>query len=267
MIDFNAAVGGNVHRNFLGICFLILIMLPTLITIAIWSTVIIYNQAQRLGWIMFPPNNKLLSNVINKVSCAMGGRMPLCIVERNKVCFTVKVPLLFGGPYIVINRSFLENFNSSEIEAADAHELVHVKYDAKAIRLTQWASILLLFPCNAFALLLNMEKREMRADSIASKIVGNRDVLMTALVKVCMGQVSASEVKVAASELIKDNVVLPTKLWYRIANYVLLLYPFFWPESILGYMHPAIQDRMILLRTPSLTQDQNSHTIDKKKVT
>jgi len=249
-IDLVAAAEGNVCRHAIGTILLMIFTLPTLVTVLAWFSYLVRHTVILLRCRFSRSVDEDCAKSVQKLSSAMSIRTPtLCVLDRKGSYFLTRIPWFFSRSTILISPSTLEIFSKSELEAAIVHELSHLKHDAVAIRLTRWLSLLSLFSCNAFALLLDMESREMRADNTAIKIVGDSQTLAKALVKVSLAQACTSDAKTAGlgSKCLKGPLTPLGSLWTRIVDRVSFLGLLLHPEAIIGYTHPRIQDRLMVL--------------------
>ena len=184
-----------------------------------------------------------------KLSSTMEIRTPkLKVTAQREPAVITRIPL-FGRPTITVNSFIAEDLDTTELEAILAHELSHVKYDAIAIRLTRWVSVISFFSCNIFALLLDMEKREIRADKVAARTIGNSQILVNALVKIIAYRNVKRDAKVPphTKENKTSSKTIFKRLRKRITNIAVLVQPLFWPESNIGYTHPSLSYRLKIL--------------------
>lgn len=249
-IDLVAAAGGNVCRHVIGTSLLMILTLPTAITVFAWIS---YFVGQAVRWFMSifsAPIDDKYSKMLHKLSSGIGICPPHLYVTKSKESYMVTtIPWLLGKPRISVSSFTLNNLTEPEFKAAISHELSHIKYDATAIRWTRMLSLLSLFSCNAFAILLDMESREIRADNTTIEIVGSNQALARALVKSSLFQVCKSGVRTAGPgfECVKGQTNTLRAMWARVVNCVSLLGLLLNPQAIIGYTHPRIQDRLMLL--------------------
>jgi len=244
VIDLGDAAKGRVHINQVAAAFAVLLIMPTLLTVASWIPFVLKSLIGPLLRSLISPRCQKLTEVAKDLSSALGIRTPsVRLIGGEGPCLETRVPWLFGGPRILVTRGALEILSESELAAALAHEVSHIRFDAPALRLTQVLSVLSFFPCNVFALLLNMEEREKRADTVAVQLVGDKGAMASALVKASL--VGAFWIhrpaRIGKSAPGATSASRGGAGWL---SHLALFGALFQPELILGYAHPRLQDRL-----------------------
>jgi len=246
VLDLDAAANGQVQLNPYYLSFLMLLLSPTLLTMIGWILFALRSLFVFLRMLL-AQTDAALQNTATKLASTLGVRPPMIRIIRGRLLrIEAHVPWFPGSSTILVTRAAAESLSGPELASALAHEVAHVKHDATALRWTRWLSFLSLFPCNVFALLLDTEHREKRADAVAARLVGDSNTLATALVKVSLGNVfqinrhragaNAERLRAATSSLHK----LVDRLFAYLSLFGLLLQP----ELALGYVHPRLRDRL-----------------------
>jgi Zn-dependent protease with chaperone function len=245
VLNLDAAANGQVQLNPYCLAFLLLLLSPTLLTMIGWILFALRSLFVFLRMLL-APTDAALQNTATKLASTLGVRPPMIRIIRGRLRIEAHVPWFPGSSTILVTRAAARTLSEPELASALAHEVAHVKHDATALRWTRWLSFLSLFPCNVFALLLDTEYREKRADAVAARLVGDSNALATALVKVSLGNVfqinrhragaNTERLRAATSSLHK----LVDRLFAYLSLFGLLLQP----ELALGYVHPRLQDRL-----------------------
>ena len=138
---------------------------------------------------------------------------------------------------ILINKEILDILNEDELKAIIVHELAHIKYDLRIIALLKFFSRIALFPNYYLLLLMNYREMEFNADRVAIKMMRNSVALEKALKKLTFSKyLFAREEKPLKSKL--PGWIYNFRKWKSIFN------DFFVRNTLVGYTHPSILDRI-----------------------
>jgi Zn-dependent protease with chaperone function len=256
VLDMDAAAKGQVQFNPYCLAFLMLLLSPTLLTLIGWILFALRSLFVYLRTLL-TPTDAALRNTATHLASSLGVRPPMIRMTRGRLPrIETHVSWLPGRSTIFISRSAAENLSEPELASALAHEVAHVKHDATALRWTRWLSFLSLFPCNVFALLLDTEYREKRADAAAARLVGSSEVVAAALVKVSLGSLFQTDGRKTGSKAgqATGTTSRMNEGRRRLSAYLSLFGLLLQPELALGYVHPRLQDRL-----ETLDQEQGNH--------
>jgi Zn-dependent protease with chaperone function len=246
VLDLNAAANSQVQLNPYCLAFLMLLLSPTLLTMIGWILFALRSLFVSLRTLL-TPTDASLQNTVTHLASSLGTRPPTIRITRGRMPrIEAHVPWFSGKSTIFIARSTAKNLSDPELAGVLAHEVAHVKYDATALRWTRWLSFLSLFPCNVFALLLDTEQREKRADAVAARMVGSGEAVAAALVKVSLGSVFQTDRRKTGSKAGQATGATSrmNEGRHRLSAYLSLFGLLLQPELALGYVHPRLQDRL-----------------------
>jgi len=258
VLDLDAASKGQVQLNAIGLVFLSLLLSPTLLTVVGWLLFAVRSSFAYLRT-RFTSADAAFQDTAVDLAASLGTHPPnVCIVKDRSLRLEILVPWFWGRPTLLISRATTENLSEAELTGAIAHEVVHVRYDMTAVRWTRWLSFLSFFPCNVFALLLDTEHRERRADSEAARLVGSAETVSSALVKVSLGNLFQTVGRRTKSEpgppaAPASHISKPRR---ALSDYLMLFGLLLQPELALGYVHPRLEDRVQALDRPSANPPQ-----------
>jgi Zn-dependent protease with chaperone function len=213
--------------------------------LVVWVLLIIRAIAARFKQRSIPQDSAV-TECVARYSTVLGTRCPrIRFVADDRPYLEARVPWFGVRATILVSDGAMSTFSSAEIAAALAHELAHVRHDARTIRMTRWASLLAMFPCNVFAILLDTESREMRADRIAVDLTGWRDPLVGAIVRASLGWIFG---RTGKQPVVRPARQEATRWWQRrwqnFRRYATMLAALCQPDLILGYAHPHPEDRL-----------------------
>jgi len=250
VLDHSCAAQGIYQASTVGTVFVVILMFPTLSSLIACAVPIAGGIAARLKHRTLPASPSVLKTA-SGIAEVVGVRCPrVYATAEERPNLQTRFPWFFGRPRILISRGALGLFENEEMKAAIAHEMVHVKYDAPAIRWTRWASFLCLYPCNVFAILLDTDSREMRADREAISLAGSEKYLVSAIVKASIGSVFRRQgaTSRALGSPKQDASSGLGRRWQGLRRNAGLLVSLCQPDLILGYAHPLIEDRLQAIR-------------------
>jgi Zn-dependent protease with chaperone function len=246
ILDLEAASQGRSQMKSVGIVVLLFFMLPTLLTVLTWAWMAAAKATNFFNGLLAPAPDPAVARIAEDLSAKLGIRAP-AIRTRNvdSAFLETRTPWFLGRSRIFVSPAVMLQLSPAEAQAAIGHELGHVKHDATAIRLTRWLSSLLLFPCNVFAVLLDTEGREKRADAVAARLVGNPDTVATALMKVALGGIFGLGRRngSAGKQPVSGRLAARPAGGRGMAAFALLA-SLLQPELILGYAHPLLRERL-----------------------
>jgi len=176
-------------------------------------------------------------------------KCPRLIVAASEIPrISTRVNLWSSSGQLYLSSLMFQLFSEEELEAALAHELVHLKRDIWPIRILIIISRLTAIPQGFFTLLYDFETSELRADRETIKVGVDPKALKSAIVKLSTGGLWRD--REAASSHQSKRVRFA---WLRrgLVNFKSTYYLFF-SDYFLGYTHPLLQARLRYL--DSLTE-------------
>ncbi len=260
LLDLEAAAEGIPERSPLGIVILLALALPTLLVFLSWAFTVMARVMRCRRRTHRIPVEPRLEELVGRLSSRIAVRMPVVqVTDKDEPCLETLVPWLSLRATLMVSRGALEVLDERELEAAVAHELVHVKHDVPVVLATRWLSALSLFPCNVFALVLDTEQRELRADRAAASVVESSDAMRGAITKISLGSMF-----VTTRSGGRQTRTTPTtnQRWREafaqwLGRYANLAYAVTQPEFLPGYAHPTLAERMSALRPDSSEKPNN----------
>jgi Zn-dependent protease with chaperone function len=254
LLDVEAAVGGIPQKSAMGVAVSLALASPTLLVFLGWTVTSVARVLSCRRRTHCLPVEPRLRGIVDHLASHIAVRPPtIKVADGNRLYLETILSWLPGKATLVISRSAFEELDACELEAAIAHELAHIKYDLPAVLVTRWLSVLSLFPCNVFALVLDTEKRELRADRAAASMVASSDIVRRAIAKTSLGSILVtrrSRVDQAHRTLTKSKLGQET-MAQRLIRYIALTRAVAQPTFMLGYTHPAVADRLSALDSDS----------------
>jgi Zn-dependent protease with chaperone function len=174
---------------------------------------------------------------ISEISNKYNLKIPIIrITSLKRIDINGKVGFLSKRGIITINKKILDNLNDREIVAVAAHEMAHMKYDARKIRLMKIISRFALFPNFFLTIFYNYRMMEQRADKFAIEATKTNENLKSALIKIStLSQFQAKITNTRKDVKQKDLNILKE---------ISIIDDFLFGESLLGYSHPEILERL-----------------------
>ena len=251
VLDYQAAAEGGVGPGVPGVALAALLMLSTFLIPLTWLPTIAIGFLRACRRYSPTPAAQPIAETVSRLSSILGIRCPrICIASDDRCYLETRIPWFGVRPTILVSSGAMSLFSDTEMEAALAHELAHVRYDARMIRLTRWASLLALFPCNVFAVMLDTESREMRADRTAIDLTGQRDPLVGAIARASLGWIFGKTGKQPiARPSQREATTWRHGRWRNFKRYATVLATLCQPDLILGYAHPHAEDRLHAIGT------------------
>jgi Zn-dependent protease with chaperone function len=243
VIDLEAAAAGKAQMNPYGEVFVIALILPAFLTLTAWALLPVRGLLGALWRVLTASSEPVLQGTARRFSSTLGIQPPTVRITRSSSPrVETRIPWLWERPKILVTRGAMKTLADSDLTAALAHELGHVKFDLGALRWTRWLSLISFFPCNVFAILLDMERREARADATAAALVGNATTVAEALIKTSLQGILPAVALSANTEATapQDTTMARSNFFHGIWLLSLL----FQPDLIHGYTHPRLQDRL-----------------------
>lgn len=239
---FTVPVGRTV-----GVILFAIIASPMLLLFAAWV-----RRTLRAIWIRltarkeFPRRSEMMT-LIMKVCNAHNIRPPLFRWSRSRHVLVHLHGMWPGGRCVLeISKSAVDLLSEDELLAAVAHELGHVKQGLWKVTVLKILSSLALFPNHYLTVCLNWPAMEMEADRFAVVIMGSSDSLKRALVKISAAQMNYfRQVRPKAND---GRDVGRLRKFLRIRY---LSIRFFYGDSLLGYVHPHLTERLEALGHPA----------------
>lgn len=151
---------------------------------------------------------------------------------------------LFGRQgKLYISEGVLKNLTDKELIAVVAHELGHLKNDARKIQWLSALSTIMLFPNCYLTLILDTRTFETAADRFAVSTSGDAQSLVSALVKLAVLTIghSAEGMRETIADRLND---LGYKRVASLLNSFWNSMEFFWREEPLAYSHPPLDVRI-----------------------
>ena len=258
LIDLDAAACGHVRVDSLNAFLIMLMVSPALLLLVGWIPFALRSLLGQFWYSLTAPIDPALSNTLREFSLALRTRPPAVRLVRGELPhLETRVSWFYGRCTILVNQATVDTLNKQELKAVLAHEVAHIKHDAAALWWTRWLSFLSAFPCNVYAVLLDSDYREKRADAVAGSLLGDKDVVATALVKVSFSRgfrVGGRQSK-PGERWATSKPSGPERRWNRLIDYLSLFAALLQPELVLGYTHPRLQDRL-----ESLAENETSDT-------
>lgn len=250
VLDYRAAAEGSVHVSAFGAALAALLMLPTLLVLCTWLPTVTIGLTRRLRFSRSTASCPEVVKMVERLSSMLGIRCPqVRLVVDDRPCLETRIPWFAVQPTVLVSSGAVIIFSSAEMEAALAHELAHAKYDARMIRLTRWVSLLALFPCNVFAVMLDTESREIRADRTAVDLTGRKDPLVSAIVRASFGWIVGKTGKRPIVRFPRQEATTWwQKRWQSFKRHATVLAALCQPDLLLGYAHPHAEDRLRAIR-------------------
>ncbi len=250
LLDLEAAADGIAKRSPLGIAVLLVLAQPTLLVLLGWTLTALARVLRCCRRVHRVPVEPGQQELVGRLASQMAVHTPVVrVMDRGEPYIETVFSWLPVRATLLISRGTLEVLDERELEAAVAHELAHVKYDARAIVATRWLSALSLFPCNVFALVLDTEQRELRADRTAASVLANTDAVQAAIAKTSVGSVF-----ITTRSGGRQTHGTPTKnqrgretFGQRLSRYAQLISAVTQPGFLLGYAHPTPAERRTAL--------------------
>jgi Zn-dependent protease with chaperone function len=254
LIDLEAAAEGIPEKSPLGIGVLLALALPTLLVFLGWTFTALDRVLRCRRRTHRIPVEPRLQELVGRLASQMAVRTPVVqVTDRDEPRVETMVSWLSLKATLMISQGALEVLDERELEAAVAHELAHVKYDTRVVLATRWLSALSLFPCNAFAIVLDTEQRELRADRTAASVVASSDAVQKAIAKTSVGSMFVTTRRGG-----RQTHRTPTKNQHgreaftqRLGRYAELISAVTHPEFLPDYAHPTLPERLSALRIDS----------------
>jgi len=161
-------------------------------------------------------------------------------IERPSIYLTSDSPediysetsILGFGSRIVMSERCFTLLRGNELSAVLLHELYHIKHSLWRLESLKVLSALTLPRSYYFALLYDFSRHELEADRFAVKVLGNKDLLVSALTKLAV----ASALRQQSTEQLLDR--------RGIARVLQLLFN----SSVLSAAYPLLAERIAALR-------------------
>lgn len=242
---------GNGTGQVIGTVFVFIVAMPFLMTFAAYlrrafHSITLMARVVRSQFSGNATDSKALfvKNSVKDMCSENAVREPVVILVKKKdIGIRLYWAVLNARAVIEITDGALELLTQDELRAAIAHELGHVKQGVLKVEVLKLLSSLALFPNHYLTLCLNWSSKEMQADRFALEATNDPNSLKQALIKTSTGHVSDLNDSAGQRRPRFSNGWLGSKIrkkWLSILTSV----RFFWGDSLFGYSHPYLSERI-----------------------
>ena len=190
------------------------------------------------------PKALFIKNCVREMCSKNAVREPVVIFAKKKdIGIRLYWTALNARAVIEITDGALELLSECELRAVVAHELGHVKQGLLKVEVLKFLSSLVLFPNHYLILCLNWSSKEMHADQFALEATNDPNSLKQALIKMSTAQVSYANDSAGQETRRFSNGWLASKIRKKWLS-VLTSVGFFWGDSLFGYAHPYLSERI-----------------------
>ncbi len=248
---------GETGGQVVGIFFVLCINLPFLILLGahlrrlLKNIFLVYRVLSQL-FSKFKSEELFIIDFVKKICSKAGINEPVIMVKDDKNVVLCLHRLIFSKRAILeISSGTFELLDSAELKVAIAHEIGHIKQGIWKVEALKFLSSLALFPNYYLTLCLNWSGQEMESDRFALSVTRNPQTLKQALIKISTAQMSY--LKSVSSNPNADSIARKRKLfigrlkekWYTATMSV----RFFFGDSLFGYAHPYLSERLDAIDT------------------
>jgi Zn-dependent protease with chaperone function len=184
-------------------------------------------------------------------------KRPLVWIASDKAV-NVKLHWLpvLGRSVIEISSGAIKLLDEDELRAVVAHEIGHVKQGVWKVGVLKLLSAVAFFPNHYLTLCLNWSGDEMDADRIALALTNDSQSLRNALARISMAQAGylrENSDKCAMAKIVNEiGLCLKNVLGIRYSAI-----RFFFGDSLFGYAHPDVSERLNALESYLEGEHQN----------
>jgi|GEM_PF-7027953 len=193
---------------------------------------------------------KVLNSFLSKTCQDTGMVAPeLFITPEPYIRTFIKGSLLKKRPIIYISLGSIEKLEKEELVAMIAHELGHLKNDLRKIEWCKALSIFTFFPNYYWTLLLDTRNYELEADCFSTKMTGDGEALVKAIVKASVLNLEIEKMRFGFIENVYNK--LSSYGWRKLASLLKRLAisaEFFLGEGLLEYAYPPLNMRIAYIR-------------------
>ena len=178
-------------------------------------------------------------------------------IASNAIRLSVKSSLFGRMPVLLISDGALSQLEESELNAAVAHELAHIKQGMGTHHFLRVLSTLGGYPPWFLLLLVDFRLLEEEADIFALRVGTERQTLAHAIIKTsCTSTLTGSQDRPVVARLREHLTKRLPAFFLQTLKSVLVLDRFLCCDDLLGYSHPLPRDRIATILM-SATSDSN----------